>query len=231
MNAVMWSDFITCKQMLKSQLLISAIIAVAVSLPTGTVNVVCPTVAVSMAVSTAVSVVALDERNGWEGFRACMPLSRADIMRGRMGFIALVSVVAVLMGLLLSFVIGAVMQAAGPTFGIDPAGFAISGLDLLFTVCATLCVLALSVGVTMPLVARYGMSNAMRFVGLVWVALFIVVFVAVDSSPFGPALAEGLDMLISGSPALACGCAALFAALLYAASAAISTKLYQKREF
>ena len=167
MNAVMWSDFITCKQMLKSQLLISAIIALAVSLPTGTVNVICPTVAVSMAVSTAVSVVALDERNGWEGFRACMPLSRADIMRGRMGFIALVSVVAVLMGLLLSFVIGAVMQAVGPTFNIDPAGFAISGLDLLFTVCATLCVLALSVGVTMPLVARYGMSNAMRFVGLV----------------------------------------------------------------
>ena len=80
----MWSDFITCKQMLKTQLLISAIIALAVSLPTGTVNVVCPTVAVSMAVSTAVSVVALDERNGWEGFRACMPLSRADIMRGRM---------------------------------------------------------------------------------------------------------------------------------------------------
>ncbi len=70
MNAVMWSDFITCKQMLKSQLLISAIIALAVSLPTGTVNVICPTVAVSMAVSTAVSVVALDERNGWEGFRA-----------------------------------------------------------------------------------------------------------------------------------------------------------------
>ena len=231
MNAVMWSDFITCKQMLKSQLLISAIIALAVSLPTGTVNVVCPTVAVSMAVSTSVSVVALDERNGWEGFRACMPLSRADIMRGRMGFIALVSVAAVLMGLMLSFVIGAVMQAVGPTFGIDPAGFAISGLDLLFTVCATLCVLALSVGVTMPLVARYGMSNAMRFVGLVWVALFIVVFVAVDSSPFGPVLIEALDTLISGYPVVACGCVLLVAVLIYVASAAISTKLYQTREF
>ncbi|MGN0077185.1 MAG: ABC-2 transporter permease [Coriobacteriales bacterium] len=231
MNAVMWSDFITCKQMLKSQLLISGIIALAVSLPTGTVNVVCPTVAVSMAVSTAVSVVALDERNGWEGFRACMPLSRADIMRGRMGFIALVSVAAVLMGLLLSFVISAVMQVAGTSLGIDPAGFAISGLDLLLTVCATLCVLALSVGVTMPMVARYGMSNAIRFVGLVWVALFLVAFIAIDKSPAGPALAEGLDALISGSPALACLCALLVAALIYAASAAISTKLYQKREF
>ena len=231
MNAVMWSDFITCKQMLKTQLLISAIIALAVSLPTGTVNVICPTVAVSMAVSTSVSVVALDERNGWEGFRACMPLSRADIMRGRMGFIALVSVVAVLMGLLLSFVIGAVMQAVGPTFNIDPEGFAISGLDLLFTVCATLCVLALSVGVTMPLVARYGMSNAMRVVGLVWVALFIVGFIAIDRPPLGSALASGLDALMSSAPWLACLLVLAVAAAVYLVGSAVSAKLYQRREF
>ncbi|MGN0037796.1 MAG: ABC-2 transporter permease [Coriobacteriales bacterium] len=231
MSAVMWSDLITCKTMLKQQLLIATIVALAVSIPTGSVTVVCPTVAVAMTMSAAVSVVALDERNGWEGFRSCMPLSRADVIRGRMGFIALLALASVALGLVLSVIISAAVQLAGPAAGIDPSSYCYEGLDLVFTACVSLLVLAFALGVTMPLVARFGMTGAVRFVSLVWVALFIVAFLAIGYTPLGSALMSALDVLLTNAPWLACVLVVAVAAALYLLSTAISTKLYQHREF
>lgn len=231
MNAVIWSDYITCKTMLRQQLIVAAIVALAVSIPTGSVIVVCPTVAVAMTMSAAVSVVALDERNGWEGFRSCMPLSRRDIIWGRMGFIALLALASVLLGLALSVAISAAVQLVGPAAGLDPAGYGYEGLDLIFTACIAVLVLAFALGVTMPLIARFGMTGAVRFVSLVWVALFIVGFIAIDRTPLGSALASGLDALMSSAPWLACLLVLAVAAAVYLVGSAVSAKLYQRREF
>ncbi|MGN0072246.1 MAG: ABC-2 transporter permease [Coriobacteriales bacterium] len=231
MNAVISSDFITCKNMLKQQLIIAAIVALAVSIPTGSVAVVCPTVAVALTMSAAVSVVALDECNGWEGFRSCMPLSRRDIIWGRMGFIALLALSSVLLGLVLSAVISAAMQALGPAVGVDPASYCYEGLELAFTACVSVLVLAFALGVTMPLIARYGMTGATRFISLVWVALFIVGFIAMDRTPLGAALMGKLDLVLTNAPWLACLLVLLASVAVFALSSLISAKLYQHREF
>lgn len=230
MSAVMWSDFITCKNLIKQQLIIALIIALAVSLPTGTVTVVCPTVAVAMTMSAAVSVVALDERNGWEGFRSCLPLSRRDIIWGRMGFIALVALASIVLGLLLSVIISNVIQVIGPTAGIDPLSYRIDLLTLLFTSCVTALTLAFATGTTMPLIARFGMSSAMRFISLIWVAFFLIVFIGIDRSPLGPMLMTGLDALMVQAPWLACMALLIGAAAIFIAGGALAAKMYQGRE-
>lgn len=231
MSAVMWSDLITCKTMLKQQLIVATIVALAVSIPTGSVTVVCPTVAVAMTMSAAVSVVALDERNGWEGFRSCLPLSRRDIIWGRMGFIALLALASVLLGLLLSVVISAAVQLLGPAASIEAGSYCYEGLDLVFTACVSVLVLGFALGVTMPLIARFGMTGAVRFVSLVWVALFIVGFIAIDRTPLGVTLMGGLDLLLTNAPWLACALVLAAAATLYLLSSLLSAKLYQHREF
>ena len=95
-------------------------------------------------------------------------------------------------------------------------------------------VITLGMAVTLPLVFRFGMTRATRFVPVVVViaiACGIGFFDAGGIQPTG-VLADLVQWLDTGSNYLFLA-AALVAvvALIYVASAFVATKLYEKREF
>lgn len=181
------------------------------------------------------SVGALDEQNGWERFRLTLPLTRRQVVFGRYGSTAVVAVAAAVVGLLVGLLVTAVADAVGNEGGL------LTGLSsvqnpleaLVCSVVLTLTVFLVGAAVALPLMARFGMTKATRFVPLVVVLAMVLGIAALDTPLSSGVLAEW-GAWVTGDVwhgALLVGGALLAAAVLYGASALIAARLYEQREF
>ncbi|MDE8702040.1 ABC-2 transporter permease [Adlercreutzia equolifaciens] len=181
------------------------------------------------------SVGALDEQNGWERFRLTLPLTRRQVVFGRYGSTAVVAVAAAVGGLLVGLLVTAVADAVGNEGGL------LAGLSsaqnppeaLVCSVVLTLTVFLVGAAVALPLMARFGMTKATRFVPLVVVLAMVLGIAALDTPLSSGVLAEW-GAWVTGDVwhgALLVGGALLVAAVLYGASAFIAARLYEQREF
>lgn len=116
-----------------------------------------------------------DDANGWERFRACLPISRSAIVIGRYAIVLLSSIAmsafAVVVALALAQLAPILPLAEGAAEGLiaqsDP-------LTLISSALAGTSIILLVTALILPFVLRFGMTKAMRIVPVVIVLLFVV---------------------------------------------------------
>ena len=177
-----------------------------------------------------------DEANGWQRFRACLPISRGAIVFGRYAIVLLSSIVmaafAVVVALVLAQVAPYLPLADGAAESLaaqsDPLMLAASAL-------AGTAIILLVTALILPFVLRFGMNKAMRIVPVVIVLLFVVAVPLAGDALAGVSgdswMADLIAFVNDGSnlPVIMAGVACI-ALAAYAASCAVAARLYRGKE-
>ena len=177
---------------------------------------------------------ATDEGNGWERFRLALPLSRADIVRGRYatgvalaGIGIATAVIAIVVALALASTVPSLPNADEIT-RMSPENAVESAAVLLTSASCTLLLLA----IMLPLMFKFGMTTGARFTPLIIVVLVVAAVLVLDSGAFGPNTAPVFELIFSSPESILVAAVATFALsfAIYCASALLSYRLYRNRE-
>lgn len=181
------------------------------------------------------SLAAVDEQNGWERFRLTLPITRRAVVFGRYASVGLVALVATAFSLLVAFLILALVSVLPAN--MLPAGLTVENNPpamILGAAIGSVSVVMVGAAVALPLIMRFGMTRATRFVPVVVViatAAAVSFFGSSASSLTGP-LGNIVQWLDTGNNYLILGGGIILAVLaLYVLSACIAAKLYEQREF
>ena len=232
MKAMFMSDLLIAKKYLVQQLLIGVAVGIFISVVMGNLYVIPPMVGVMIPFSLAFTILAYDERDNWQQFRLSMPLSRTNVIWGRYASMGVLALIGLALGLLVT---GIVIAAANllpnvPQLTDLMVNFSWQAVVLVSVVGVAIILVMLTI--TMPLVSRFGMTKAVRYIPL------LVIFAVVFGSGFldGKSAPEFLLQLMEwlktpeGTLGMA-GIVIVVAFALYALSGVLSVKLYEKREF
>lgn len=188
----------------------------------------------------AMAAAAYDEQNNWALFRLTLPLSRRDVVLGRYAAITTFGLIGAITGIAVSLLLSVIAHVAGlpadiaDTFSLE--GEAICGMFFVSAFCTLIGSTVASV--VTPIYFRLGQTKATQLLPTIIVMLYVVPIVLIGNSGLLDAgtidwtwLANILTAI--ESPAgVAAGCAVMLAlsAVLLGVSAAISLKLYERRE-
>ena len=235
MKAMILSDLLTIRKYFKSQALLYMVVVVAISLFIENIYMIAPFLGVMMSFSLAFTLLAYDERNNWEQFRLVLPLSRKNIIAGRYASLAIVMVAGIVLGLVAAGIVYTVAHFVPNIADALIADFDAQGLIL--SAAAPVGIIFIMLSITLPLIARFGMTKAIRYVPVFFLVIVMLVFTSgsipgVDYSIFLPALNSLVAMLesLQGTLAVA-GIVIAAGAIIYILSGMLSVKLYEKREF
>lgn len=194
-----------------------------------------------MFMMSAMSAAAYDEQSNWGLFRLTMPVSRRDIVLARYGAIATVG----LMGAGIGLAVAAVLTAGATLLPLPLPAEAVQALaynpenvlGCLFSVGFCLMMGSVVAGVITPVYFRFGQTKATQYLPLITVLLFILPIVALNGGMLDNGaihlsdLARLLDFIESpAGVAVSMAVFAAIAAVALALSAAVSLKVYEKRE-
>lgn len=236
MKAMIVTDFCTLRNALLQLVGICVIIALFMGYAMGTLIGAAAAIAAMPPFMLLFSLAATDEQNGWERFRLTLPLTRRQVVFGRYASLGIIAIGTIVFALALSFLLLGVISFV-------PAGLLPEGLTpadnppaaLVGSVVGAVGVITLGMAIALPLVFRFGMTRATRFVPVIVViavAAGIGFFDANISFTSGGFFSDLVLWLDTGNNYLFLA-AALVAgvALVYVASAFIAAKLYESREF
>lgn len=173
------------------------------------------------------SLAGYDNQNGWERYRATLPLTRKDIICARYLSIIVFSAVMACAAALLSIVSIPLFNSVGiPSTGETVFETAIaSAISMLFSLMAVFLVL--------PLFFRFEHMKAQRLSVGLYALYMCLIMVTLNS--FNPISNQLMSMIAGANPDpsvlgfLCAGIAALATVVLGAVSCAISTKVYRAR--
>lgn len=177
-----------------------------------------------------------DEANGWQRFRACLPISRGAIVFGRYAIVLLSSIVMAAFAVVVALVLA---QAAPYLPLADGAAESLAAqsdpLMLAASALAGTAIILLVTALILPFVLRFGMNKAMRIVPVVIVLLFVVAVPLAGDALQGGQLApvaNAIDSFVSDPANQIVVCAAVAIAVLavYAASCLIAARMYRAKE-
>ncbi|WP_139650601.1 ABC-2 transporter permease [Raoultibacter phocaeensis] len=237
MKAMILSDLLTVKKYMRQQALLYTVIVIALSVFMGNLYMIVPFLGVMMPFSLAFTLLAYDERNNWEQFRLALPLSRKNVIAGRYASLAIVLLFGIVLGLAACLVvigISTLVPGIPERFGLS-ANF--SAQEIILSTVAPIGMIAVMLSITLPLIARFGMTKAVRYVPVFF--LVIILFVVgsgqiftFDFTAVMPFLSTVASMMetIPGTLAIA-GVVIAVGTVIYALSCVLSMKLYAKREF
>ena len=231
MKAMIVSDFAVLRSALLQLVGICVVIALFMGYAMGTLVGGAAAIAAMPPFMLLFSLAATDELNGWERFRLTLPLTRRQVVFGRYASLGLIAAATIAFSLALSFLLLGVISCMPA--GILPEGLTPADNPPAALVVGAVGVITLGMAVTLPLIFRFGMTRATRLVPVVVVIAIAagISFFDAGIQPTGvlASLAQWLD---TGSNYLLLAIAMVAAvALVYAASALIAAKLYEKREF
>ena len=245
MKAMIQSDFITMKNSLLQLLGVCVLVAIFISIGTGTPIAGVAAVCAMVPFMYIFSITVYDEMNGWERFRLTLPLSRRQVVFGRYASCLIVVLAADVLMMILAGVLWMALSSA--PLAPNDAGFWVTTSSvpptydpmrmggLVLIVSATML---LATACTMPMLMRFGMTKATRLVPVIIMLLLMGGAILIGN--FEESLVEmapSLELIFGFSPegaplALGIG-ASVFAIImvLYIVSALIAVKLYEGREF
>lgn len=160
---------------------------------------------------------AIAEKNGIDALYSTLSLKRRNVVAGRYVFAACMCLAGVLLNLLLSAAINR-LSLAGAT--MKEASFMLAAMTLLFS---------FVVSVQFPIYFKYGYTKG-KLRAYIPLLLFPLAIASFGKLGIGHALDQFLTMLSENTPLLFSGVSAA-ALVLLTLSCAISSKLYEKREF
>lgn len=189
---------------------------------------------------SAMSAAAYDEHNGWGAFRLTMPLSRHDVVLGRYGVIFTIGCCGILIG----WVATAIITAAA-TFMELPGGLsaalAFDVNTMMGSVFATFFCMFMGsfvAGIATPIYFRFGQTKATQYLPLITLLVFFIApMLVLNSGLLDSGVVEFLSLknalgFVETPTGLACFvvAAAVASLVVLAISAAVSLKLYERRE-
>ncbi len=192
----------------------------------------------------AMSAAAYDEQSNWGLFRLTMPISRRDVVLARYGVILTLGLLGMAVGFLAVGLLMAVSSVVELPAGLS-ALLAYTPENMLATVFATMfCLVMGSViaSIVTPIYFRLGQTKATQYIPLIVVLIFIVPFLIINGtgvldagsihlSSIMRALSDPLAFIETPAGVGAFSAVALVLSLsVLAASAAVSLRLYEKRE-
>lgn len=171
------------------------------------------------------SLAGFDNQNGWERYRATLPLSRKDIICARYLSIIVFSAVMACAAVLLNIIALPILNNTGiPSTGQTIFEIAIASV-------ASMLISLMIVFLAQPLFFRFGHMEALRLSAGLFALLGCLVMAALSSS--NP-ISNWLMSIAGANPdsaVLGCLCAGIAVALvLCALSCAISIKVYRARD-
>lgn len=234
MKKMLSLDLMVIGRYLKQEFVIAFAMGVVLSFAVGNVNVMPAAVAAMIPIALVLSAAALDEQGGWERFRIALPLSKRDVVCGRYACGALLAAAGIACGAVVAAVVTAAVAMAP---GALPNAVDIAKTFELATVVCCLfasaaCVLLL-LSVMLPMAFKMGMSAGLRFMPVVAVVVVVIAVVLMNSGDgFGVNLAPLFDAVFATPASAVLASFVAFAAALavYAASCALSCRLYSTRE-
>lgn len=172
------------------------------------------------------SLAGFDNQNGWERYRATLPISRKDIIRARYLCIVAFSVIMACAAVLLNIALIPLFNSTGiPSVGQIIFEIAIASV-------ASMLISLMIVFLAQPLFFRFGHMEALRLSAGLFALLGCLAMAALSSS--NP-ISNWLMSIAGANPdpiVLGCLCAgiAVLALVLFALSCAISAKIYRARD-
>lgn len=235
MSIMIRTDLITMKNSLLQLMGILLIVGIAITLGMGSLLAGAAAMASMLPVMYIFSIGAYDEAEKWEQFRLTLPISRHQVVWGRYTSILLVTLgsAALALGMI---GLEAIVASAFP--GIPVLAALFGSFDLLAD-CGHLLVVAAAMLVvaaaSVPLFMRFGMTKGSRLMPLLTIAVVVAAIWFADEAsianlPFlGTVLQGGADATLAS---LGLGAGAIAIALTtFFASALVSIRLYEKRQF
>lgn len=197
------------------------------------------------------SIAGYDEMNDWQTFRLTLPSTRKDIMMGRYASLLIVALISVVIGVVVAYAVGFVVSLIGTQNGAEfgaawnytsPSGAFLSTLtlatnppELIFGSAVGGAAMALFLSaITLPLVAKVGLTKSARFVPVVGVVIFLIALAAFgEGGPLAAHVPGFIQWLFTDESALMWlifGGAGVVI-VLYVISMFIAIALYEKRAF
>lgn len=234
MKAAILSEFSAIKNVLLQQFVIYLVVGAFVGIGMGSATAMVACISAMAPILMVFTFAGYDSMNGWERFRATLPVSREALVIGRYANVLLTSLATLVAAMIIAFILGQLVDvlpidAETAQFIADemrdPAMVMGGGLT-------GLCLMLLFTSVLQPFILRYGMTKAMRWVpaGLM-LAFFLAVLIlpqVVDAPAFlvdfiawteNP---DNLPLLVGGLTVLSLG--------VYCISCAAAITLYRKKE-
>ena len=233
MKTMFMFDLLTATKMLKSQVVLSVVVAVIFGVSTDMPLAIIPFMALMLAYATGFTLIAYDERNDWERFRLTLPLSRANVVQGRYATFVVMTLVGFVLGMAVTAIVYGLSLALPQT---ELFAGLFEGMDWQIVLGMVAASIAFSLAlwlVALPLVARFGMTKAVRYLPLAFIILLPSGTVLVQKA--GPPPAFVLDLAAwastpTGTVTLVAAVLAVMA-VLTVLSCMLSVKLYERREF
>lgn len=197
------------------------------------------------------TVAGYDEMNDWQTFRLTLPSTRKGIMAGRYASLFIIALISIVIGVAVSYLVGFIVSLIGTQNGAgfgstwnytSPSGEFLSTLslatnppELIFGSAVGGAAMALFLAaITLPLVAKVGLTKSARLVPVVGVVIFLIALAAFgEGGPLTAHVPDFIQWLLTDESAvlyLIFGGAAVVV-VLYILSLFIAIKLYEKREF
>lgn len=252
MKTMVLSDFVVMRRNLVQLVVTCFIVTVVIALAmNSTLAVVGGCFGAMIPLLCLFSVASYDELNGWQAYRLALPVSRRDVMAGRYLSVLAVTVASVLLGALVSYALGAVAEAITPQAAAEFGGMwnyessegaFLSALSIssnppeaIWGSAVGGASMALLIGaITLPFIAKVGLTKSTRFIPIAVVVVFLAVFAALgEGGPLSGYVPGFVQWLLTSESAVTMLIAILAALslILYGASLLIAMRLYETREF
>ncbi len=225
-------DFIVARTYLVQEALVSIPIGIIVSFFIGNAYTMPAAFAALVPFVIGFSLFALDEKGNWEQFRLALPLSRENVITGRYATCALLAVAGILFGAVICLLTLAIASVAPGLPNASQIVQSTAAMSAIAAPCAGAIASLVMLAIAIPAIAKCGMTKAVRFIPLV--AVFLVCF-AIGVLGGSETIAV-VEAAVENASSTATGFALLFfvtavvAVSIYAASCALSYKLYRHRE-
>ena len=169
------------------------------------------------------SLTSYDDQNGWKRYRASLPFSRRDVVAARYGLILLTSLATAACAAVLGVAINAILPSLIHDFETMPAIEIAAGS---FT--ATFSVIVM-VAIGEPLLIKFGATKGVRYL-MCFAVLSFCICLAILKQTFDPMLLHNLDTWADAHLSLLFISLTVVSLALFAASCAISTAIYQRKD-
>ena len=232
MKAMIITDFISMKNMLKQTALLWIVLLLALSVVAFNSSVYTLYAGPLEATMIMQGFMLGEEKGKWVGARLALPLSRSQVVMGRYASLAIIAVGATLLAAFVHLFVGAVDFAFPAVAEIAYRHVEPDLSTLVVFMGGSIALSLLLMGVSLPFIARFESVKGITYAfAAIDFALMVGMMVAIN--PSSGLFVNGVAAFTTG-PAnallLAVGLAAAGCAL-YVASATIAVRLYSKREF
>ncbi|WP_239442880.1 ABC-2 transporter permease [Gordonibacter sp. An230] len=225
------SDMQVAKKYLLQQIVVALVVGLFITFVTQSLYITAPMLIVIIPFSIAFTIIAYDERSGWQQFRLALPISRADVITGRYASIALLVLVGVVVGLAVTGIGIAAAQLLPSVPQLAELMSNFSWQAILMASAMGLAAIFIMLSIMLPLVSRFGMTKAVRYLPLVIVFGFVIALNLESNLQMPAFVLDFVNWVKTPEGTLAAALIAVaVVVILYLASASLSVKLYAKRE-